>query len=256
MTKFGQIVLLCCFLAASYGNAETPGGIIIGKFANIRDLPTVINSKIIRSAYKGTALKILDKTAEKIKIGEVEGHWYKVELIEEGDEGWIFDKYVALEGDPQIAQYFQWVISSLYYYRSDLNELYEEIKDDVSPKNALDQLKKYNPRFLNYIAYRLLAERNALAMPVLIAFMDPVHKEKNSEDANYLFTWEILERLIPKVLITNDYQSFRYWWQRNYGSAGGDLFSLATHELATIFKKIHENENRVYRKVTNQLQGR
>ncbi len=251
MTKLSKIVFLCSILSASYGHAETSGGIIIGKFANVRDLPTVINSKIIRTAYKGTALKILDKTAQMIKIGDVEGHWYKVELIEEGEQGWIFDQYVALEGDPQIAQYFQWVTSSLYYYRSDLDELYEEIKDDVSLKNTLDPLKKYKPRFLNYIAYRLLAERNALAIPVLIAFMDPAHKEKNSEDANYLFTWEILERLTPKVLITNDYRSFRYWWQRNYGSAENDFLTLPTYELATIFKKIHENENQVYRKVTN-----
>lgn len=228
--------------------AEAAGGIIIGKYANVRDLPTVFNSKIIQIAYKGTALKILNKTTEKTKIGEVEGYWYKVELIEEGSQGWLFDKYVALEGDPQITEYFRWVVSSLYYYRSDLDEQYEDIADNLKPKNALDQLKDYKPRFLNYIAYRLLAERNPLAIPLLIAFMNPAYKENNSKDANYLFTWEILERLTPTVLVTNDYRSFSYWWQRNYDSVKIDLHS---YELTTIFKRIHENENQAYRKITD-----
>lgn len=229
--------------------AEESGGMIVGKYANVRDLPTVFNSKIIQIAYKGTALKILDKTTEKTKIGEVEGYWYKVKLLEEGTEGWLFDQYVAFEGDLKISEYLRWVVSSLYYYRSDLNEQYEDIIDDVGSKNALDQLKEYKPRFLNYIAYRLLAEKNPLAIPVLIAFMNPAYKETHSKDANYLFTWEILERLTPSVLITNDYRSFSYWWKQNYGSV---RIALPGYELATIFKKIHENENQAYRKVTDQ----
>lgn len=248
MKIVASIVFLFCCFAAQTLFAEAAGGAIIGKYANVRDLPTVIGSKIVQVAYKGTALKIIDKTKEKTKIGDVEGYWYKVELIEEGLQGWLFEKYIAFEGDTQITDYLRWVVSSLYYYRADLDEQYEEIKDDLSLKNAIDQLKAYKPRFLNYIAYRLLAEKNPLAIPVLIAFVDPAYKDQNSKDANYLFTWEILERLTPDALITNNYQSFRYWWQRNYGSVE---IALPTYELATIFKKIHENENRAYRKLTD-----
>ena len=227
-------------------SAQTLTGVIIEKYANVRNAPSVTNSTIVTKAFKGSAVKILDKTTEKIKIGELEGFWYKIELLDNGEQGWVFDKYVAFEGDNRIQEFIQFVASSLYYYRSNLDEQLKEIKRVVSQKNALEELKKYNPRFLNYMGYHLLAEKNVLAFPVLITFMHPDFKEENSKDANYLFTWELLARLTPKVLITNTFKSFEYWWQRNYDSAHLDLPS---YEIALIFKKIQDNENRVYRKL-------
>ena len=237
---------LACFIHTSLISAQTLTGVIIEKYANVRNAPSVTNSTIVTKAFKGSAVKILDKTTEKIKIGELEGFWYKIELLDNGEQGWVFDKYVAFEGDNRIQEFIQFVASSLYYYRSNLDEQLKEIKRVVSQKNALEELKKYNPRFLNYMGYHLLAEKNVLAFPVLITFMHPDFKEENSKDANYLFTWELLARLTPKVLITNTFKSFEYWWQRNYDSAHLDLPS---YEIALIFKKIQDNENRVYRKL-------
>lgn len=247
MKTFWKLLFVPAFLFCfSSAHAQALTGVIIEKYANVRNAPSTINSTIITKAFKGGAVKILDKTTEKIKIGELEGYWYKIELLENGEQGWVFDRYVAFESDSRIQEFIQFVTSSLYYYRPNLDEQLKEIKRVVSRKNALEELKKYNPRFLNYIGYHLIAEKNALAFPVLIAFMHPDFKEENSKDANYLFTWELLERLTPKALITNNFKSFEYWWQRNYDSAQIDLPS---YEIALIFKKIQDNENRVYRKL-------
>ncbi|MBI3019611.1 MAG: SH3 domain-containing protein [Deltaproteobacteria bacterium] len=243
MKLFLVFAFLLCFSSA---HAQALTGVIIEKYANVRNAPSVTNSTIITKVFKGSAVKILDKTTEKIKIGELEGHWYKIELLENGEEGWVFDKYVALEGDSRIQEFIQFVTSSLYYYRPNLDEQLKEIKRVVSQKNAFEELKKYNPRFLNYIGYHLIAEKNAMAFPVLITFMNPDFKEENSKDANYLFTWELLERLTPKVLITSNFKSFEYWWHKNYDSA---VIDLPPHEIALIFKKIQDNENKVYRKL-------
>ena len=237
-----SIFLFYCSLI----HAQALTGVIIEKYANIRTAPSITNSTIITKAFKGSALKILDKTTEKMKSGELEGFWYKIELLENGEQGWVFDKYVAFEGDKRIEEFIQFVASSLYYYRPNLDEQLKEIKRVVSRKNALEELKKYNPRFLNYIGYHLIAEKNGLAFPVLITFMHPDFKEENSKDANYLFTWELLQRLIPQALITNNFKSFEYWWQKNYDSVQIDL---PPYEIALIFKKIQDNENRIYRKL-------
>lgn len=229
-------------------HAEILSGIIYGKYANIRNIPSVINSRIVTRVNRGTLLKILEKTQEKTVIENIEGYWFKVEIIEEGIEGWVFDKYVALEGTPLIEEYIKGMGSSLYYYRSDLDDELADIKKNLNRGHAFETLKKYNSRFLNYLGYKLLIERNALALPLLIAFMDPAYQEENSKDANYVFTWELLERLTPQVLITNTYKSFRYWWEKNWGTAA---INIPSYEMAIIFKKIQENENRVYRQLTN-----
>lgn len=249
MKNFLKLFFVFIFLfhfSSAYAQALT--GVIIEKYANVRNAPSVTNSTIITRVFKGSAVKILDKTTEKMKSGELEGYWYKIELLENGEQGWVFDKYVAFEEDSRIQDFIQFVASSLYYYRSNLDEQLKEIKRVISRKNALEELKKYNPRFLNYIGYHLIAEKNALAFPVLIMFMHPDFKEENSKDANYLFTWELLERLTPKVLITNNFKSFEYWWQKNYDSAE---VSLPTYEIALIFKKIQDNENKIYRKLVD-----
>ena len=249
MKIFGKLFFIFSFLLClPFAQAQTLTGVIIEKYANIRNAPSVINSTIVTKAFKGSAVKILDKTTEKMKSGELEGYWYKVEILETADQGGVFDKYVAFESDKRIEDFIQFVASSLYYYRPNLDEQLKEIKQGVSRKNALEELKKYNPRFLNYMGYHLLAEKNALAFPVLITFMHPDFKEENSKDASYLFTWELLARLTPKVLITNNFKSFEYWWQRNYESAQIDI---PFYEIALIFKKIQDNENRVYRKLTD-----
>ncbi len=247
MSFFWKVSCFFTFLFyCSFAYAQTLTGIIIEKYANVRTAPSVTNSTIIMKAFKGSAVKILDKTTEKIKIGELEGFWCKIELLENGEQGWVFDKYVAFEGDKRIEEFIKFVTSSFYYYRPNLDEQLKEIKRVINRKNALEELKRFNPRFLNYIGYHLLAEKNALAFPVLITFMHPDFKEENSKDANYTFTWELLARLTPQVLITNNFKSFEYWWQKNYGSAQIDL---PTYEIALIFKKIQDNENRVYRKL-------
>jgi len=226
--------------------ASSLSGIIIGKYANVRNLPTVVNTRIITRAYKGTAITILDRSKEQTKVGELQGYWLKIDLLEKGIQGWVFDKYIALEGDSRIDDYIRTVVKSLYYYRPEIDLQLAKIKKSVSKPNALVQLKKSNTRFLNYIGYRLLAERNTLAFPALIAFMNPEFEKTNSKDANYLFTWELLEKITPYVFITNTYKSFRYWWQRGWGRI---KITIPSYEMAAIFKKIQENENKVYRKV-------
>jgi len=245
--RLNSLFILFFIFIPSHLFADTLAGMIVGKYANIRTIPSVVNSRIITKAYHGTAVKILDKTEKKTQIGKIEGYWFKVELIEEGNQGWVFDKYVAFEGDPNIPLYIHKVISSFYYYRADLDDTLALIKKILSKPNAFNQLKKYNPRFLNYLGYRLMAEKNSLAFPLLIAFMDPSHQKENEQDANYIFTWELLERLTPRVLITNNYKSFRRWWQRNWGTIRIDI---PAYEMATLFRKIQENENRAYRKLS------
>lgn len=240
------------FIIALFGFILTPflfakgekGGIIFGRYGNLRTHPTVINSQVITKLYKGTALYILDKTPEKVKIGEIEGFWYKIKVLDTNQEGWIFDQYIIFEGDPNIRNYIESVLSSLYYFKEDLRDEIDHIKESVSPANALEKLKNHKPRFLNYIGYYLLAEKNVLAFPVLIMFMNPAYQNDHIKDANYEFTWELLERLTPKVFIRNDFKNFSSWWQKNYGTAQIDI---ADYELANIFKKIQDNENRIYR---------
>ncbi len=229
------------------------GGIIQERYANIRSLPSVFNSEILTKALRGTALKILDKSQEKTQIADIEGYWLKIELIENGLQGWVFEKYVAREGSPQIHEYIRWVLSHLYYYRSDLESQISQIKKTVTKDRLFDSLKSFSPRFLNYVGYWLLAERNELALPILISFMDPDYEAGNQSDANYLFTWEILERLTPKVLITNNYKSFKFWWQKNWATAS---IQIPSYEMSLIFKKIHDNENRVYRGITTPQEER
>ena len=240
-----KILVLCFLLLTPLALAENLTGIIVGRYANLRSAPNVINSTILTKAFRGTTLKILDKQTEKVTIGEIEGYWYQVELIESAEKGWLLDKYIALEGDPQIQDYIKSITASLYYYRSNLDDQLKEIKKNLTRKNALEQLKNYSPRFLNYMGYHLLAEKNVLSIPVLITFMNPEFSKENSQDANYNFTWELLERLTPNTLITSNYQSFLYWWQKYHESIE---ISLPWYDLATIFKKIQDNENRVYRK--------
>lgn len=245
MAKILGISILLFWSSFLFGNDS--GGIIIGRYANLRSQPTVIDSNLIARLYKGTAIHILDKTSQKVKIGDIEGYWYKIKAIETGQTGWIFEQYMARSGDIQVQQYIEAVLSSLYYYREELNEQLQDIKSNVPSKNALEKLKNYNSRFLNYIGYHLLAEKNRLAVAVLIMFMNPSYQKTNNQDANYSLTWEILEKLTPKVLITNDYKSFSYWWQKNYDSA--EIF-IVDYELANLFKKIQDNENRVYRNLS------
>jgi len=225
-------------------SAEELYGIIIGKYAHIRNQPTVVNTQVVTKAYQGTALKILDKTQKETSIESLSGHWYKVRLIEEQIEGWVFDKYVALEGSIDLQEYFNLVLGGLYYFRPELNETIQEVKTKISKPQAFTHLPKHGTRFLNYIGYFLMAQGDALAFPVLIEFMNPDYKDENSKDANYAFTWEILERLTPNVLITNNYKSFKYWWEHNWSTIKLDV---PAYKLATIFKKIQENEDRSYR---------
>ena len=186
MDILNRFIFLFLLLIPFFTFAQTPPqvGMVAGKYAHLRSLPTVVQSPIIMKVYRGTTVKILDKTPQKIHVGEISGYWYKVELIEEGQTGWILDRYIVEEGHPQTHAYIQWVLSSLYFYRSDLDSDLEKISKTMNKPSAFQQLASYPPRFLNYLGYHLLAQRNPLAIPFLIAFMNPAHQDLNQRDTN------------------------------------------------------------------------
>ncbi len=239
-------IVILFFVFTSHSFAQYGSGIILSPYANLRTQPSVTGSSVVAKIYKGTAVKVIEKNPEKIKIGAIEGQWVKVEILDSGQTGWLFDQYIALEGDPQIQAYIQSVLSSLYYYRENIGEQVSEIKKMLGKKTALEKMKNYNPRFLNYVGYYLLAEKNPLAFPALITFMDPTYQEENSKDANYNFTWELLARITPRSFVTNTYKTYSLWWQKNHESAQIDIH---WYEIANIFRKIQDNENKVYRKL-------
>lgn len=224
--------------------AEETFGVIAGVYANVRSKPNASDSVVVHRATQGTALKILEKAPESIKIENLEGHWAKVYLIEEKLEGWVFDQYIAAEKSPFPNEYIRKILGGLYYYRSELTDQVEQIKKQVSLKNALTELRRYDTRFLNYIGYYLLSEKNLLAIPAFIVFLDPVYEKENKKDANYFFTWELLQRLTPSVLITNNFESYKFWWERYHDRIH---LELPAYEFVTIFKKIKKNETNAYR---------
>jgi len=46
---------------------------------------------------KGDRVEVLEKSAEKMKIGEMTDYWYKVWRLSDGLTGWSFGPYLEVE---------------------------------------------------------------------------------------------------------------------------------------------------------------
>lgn len=151
---------------------------------------------------------------------------------------------------PLKAQEISGIVKNLYFYRPGLENSINSISK-TPPDLIMDNLKDINTRSLNYIGYHFLAAKDKRAIPTLIEFMNPEYKKENELDANYYFTWTMLQLVISDQFVVsskseNDwYNEFKKWWQEN-----GKNFNLALEEskLNSIFQEIKSNEDKLYRK--------
>jgi len=61
----------------------------------VRSVPN-LEGKIITHLNKGTKVKILDRTVEKVEVQDMLNYWYKVELPD-GKVGWVFGEFLSIE---------------------------------------------------------------------------------------------------------------------------------------------------------------
>lgn len=157
---------------------------------------------------------------------------------------------ILLLGYPIKAQEINDVVKNLYFYRPGIENSINSISK-ISPDLFFSNLQNINPRSLNYIGYYFLTERDKRAIPTLIEFMNPDYKKDNESDANYNFTWTMLQMIITDqfVVLSKDentwYSEFKKWWQEN-----GKNFNLALEDsaLKSILQEIKNNEDKLYRK--------
>ncbi|MBI2608761.1 MAG: SH3 domain-containing protein [Deltaproteobacteria bacterium] len=214
-----------------------------GENIPVRESPTTRSSEIITTIQTATSIQVLGKASQKVKIGSVEDYWYKIRIHSDGKEGWIFGAYLLQEGSQELKESMSFIVQNLYHFLPDIQKTLEQIKNNR--KNILSfirSLSNEKRRFLHYYAYHFLLEKDELAVPLLIEFMNPQDEALHQEDVNYLETWTYLNKLIPAFL-NSDYASYKKWWfeQKRF------QFNPNDQTLMEIFTHIRKNEDKQYR---------
>lgn len=147
-------------------------------------------------------------------------------------------------------------VTNLYFYRVGLEKNMAAITQEP-PSKTFNVIKEFNSRDLNYIGYHLLSKGDKRAIPVLIEFMNPSFKKQNKEDANYNFTWTLLQMITgDQFVITANkekssnleqqwFQQYKDWWDKE-----AEDFKLTAEDstLVSIFENVKSNEDRAYRR--------
>lgn len=76
--------------------AEKQTTIVQSNELKIRISPNTQSAEIGKLT-RGTEIKILQKSAEPIKIGNLEAHWYQI-VSPEGLKGWVYGAYLNVDG--------------------------------------------------------------------------------------------------------------------------------------------------------------
>lgn len=66
---------------------------------NLRDFPSLKDSKIIMTLAKSQKVTVTARTIEKDKIGMAEDNWYYVGVYGTQENGWVFGQFLSSPGD-------------------------------------------------------------------------------------------------------------------------------------------------------------
>ncbi len=215
-----------------------------GEQIPVREKPVTYSSSIVATIETATPIIVLEKTSQKINIGNIEDYWYRIRITATSQEGWVFGAYLFQEGNPQLKEFAQFIASNLYYHLPLQGEVMKGIKENRNKVfTYLKSLPSEKKRFLNYYAYQFFLDKDALAIPLLIEFMNPADEKHNGQDANYQDTWIYLNKILP-VFLPSQYEAYKEWWLK--ANHSGSL-TVNDQVLMEIFTQIRKNEDALYR---------
>jgi hypothetical protein len=216
--------------------------VIFSKDIRLRASPSTDNAKVVDVLPFGTPVTIVERSKEKVSLMNHSGHWFRV-TTSSNKEGWVFGKFLVSEQAPELRDETDKILKGLWFSRPQLPVVVKQMK--TTPYNKVKEaLTHVKPTALNYIAYHLLAEQNANALPVLIEFMSPQNKGQNAKDPNYSLNWEILSRLAPNQLIEPTYDAFTKFWQEKGSSY---TFPMSRADVFALLVRVKQAEDKTFR---------
>ena len=135
-----QLFLFLIIIILSLNLYCIDGSYIIDNRVNVRDFPSLLNSKIITQVQKDQQVIVNAKIIENDTINGVVDNWYLVGIIGSQTSGWIFGQFLVVDKKHNVEN-----ISIMRLYRNEygsllINELFNESKEN---QYSADLLSNY-----------------------------------------------------------------------------------------------------------------